>query len=204
MLLAHFARPGRRRLLLHGRRCEQPTPLARQKEWQDSSTPSGNALAATALLRLGETDRPPAITSTPRRNAPRRNRPDGPFPTAAAQMLIALELHIGPTPEIVVLGDPAAARHASRPGRSAAPIHSQPRDRVTGVRRPARDCQRQRRAAPLAGARSAVRRKDSRRDAADGLCLRKLRVPSAGPRSQRVPPALAEARDWQFKSVKSA
>ena len=28
--------------------------IARQKDWQDSSTPSGNAMAATALLRLGK------------------------------------------------------------------------------------------------------------------------------------------------------
>src|SRR5262249_6285889 len=28
--------------------------VARQKDWQDSSTPSGNAMAATALLRLGK------------------------------------------------------------------------------------------------------------------------------------------------------
>ena len=33
---------------------QQQTPLARQKEWQDSSTPSGNALAAAVLLRLGK------------------------------------------------------------------------------------------------------------------------------------------------------
>src|SRR5262249_51965409 len=82
--------------------------VARQRDWQDSSTPSGNAMAATALLRLGKltgrkqyTD---AALSTLQAAAGLLER----FPSAAGQMLMALDFHLGPTPEIVILGGPDA------------------------------------------------------------------------------------------------
>jgi uncharacterized protein YyaL (SSP411 family) len=79
--------------------------IARHKEIQDSSVPSGNALAATVLVRLGKltghTDNLTAAEKTVRTAAPLLER----APTAAGQMLIALELLLGPTSEIVMLGD---------------------------------------------------------------------------------------------------
>ena len=108
-LLAHFRDPAGGGFFFTADDAEQPTPLARQKEWQDSSTPSGNALAATALLRLGKLtgrqDYLDAALETLHAAAGLMDR----FPTAAAQMLTALELHLGPTPEIVILGDPRQA-----------------------------------------------------------------------------------------------
>jgi len=88
---------------------DQQAPLGRQKEWQDSATPSGNSLAATVLLRLGKVtgrvDYSEAAVATMRAAAGLMER----FPTAASQMLLALDFHLGPTPEIVILGDPADA-----------------------------------------------------------------------------------------------
>jgi uncharacterized protein YyaL (SSP411 family) len=78
--------------------------VARQKDWQDSSTPSGNAMAATALLRLGKLtgrrDYLDAAFGTLQAAAGLMER----FPSAAGQMLAALDFQLGPTPEIVILG----------------------------------------------------------------------------------------------------
>jgi hypothetical protein len=88
---------------------DQPTPLGRQKEWQDSATPSGNSLAAMALLRLGKltgrTDYLESAVATLRAATNLMER----FPTAASQMLLALDMYLGPTPEIAILGNPADA-----------------------------------------------------------------------------------------------
>jgi uncharacterized protein len=84
--------------------------VARQKDWQDSATPSGNALAATALLRLGKltgrSDYAAAAVGTLKAATGLMER----FPSAASQMLAALDFHLGPTPEIVILrsGDTAS------------------------------------------------------------------------------------------------
>ena len=80
--------------------------IARPKDLFDNATPSGNALAATALVRLGRlTGRSDYLAAA-----------EGTFqaatavmqqsPTAAGQMLLALDMYLGPTPEIVILGDP--------------------------------------------------------------------------------------------------
>jgi uncharacterized protein YyaL (SSP411 family) len=79
--------------------------ITRTKELTDSSTPSGNALAATALLRLGKllgrTDYLDAATNTLAAAAPLLER----APMAAGQMLLALDRHLGPSQELVVVGD---------------------------------------------------------------------------------------------------
>src|SRR5262245_5576731 len=81
--------------------------IARHKDIQDSSVPSGNALAATVLVRLGKlTGRAAyleAAEKTIRMAASLLDR----APTAAGQMLLALDMLLGPTPEIVILGNPA-------------------------------------------------------------------------------------------------
>ncbi len=83
--------------------------LTRQKDLFDNALPSGNSMAATALLRLGKlTGRGDFLTAGERtlqvatgviEHAPR----------AAGQMLLALDFYLGPTPEIVFLGEPKSA-----------------------------------------------------------------------------------------------
>jgi uncharacterized protein YyaL (SSP411 family) len=81
--------------------------IARTKDIQDSSTPSGNALAVTALLRLakltGRIDLQQKAEGTLKAFRGLMER----APMAAAQMLIAFDFHIGPVDEFAVVGDPA-------------------------------------------------------------------------------------------------
>jgi uncharacterized protein YyaL (SSP411 family) len=79
--------------------------ITRTKELTDSSTPSGNALAATALLRLGKLlgrmDYLEAAANTLATAVPLLER----APMAAGQMLLALDRHLGPSHELVIVGD---------------------------------------------------------------------------------------------------
>ena len=79
--------------------------LTRTKELTDSSVPSGNALAATALLRLGKLlGRTRISTRRQQRSAaavPIMQR----APMAAGQMLLALDRYLGPSHELVLVGD---------------------------------------------------------------------------------------------------
>jgi uncharacterized protein YyaL (SSP411 family) len=79
--------------------------LTRSKELTDSSTPSGNALMAVVLLRLGtllgrdeylRTAESVLVTATPIMER---------APMAAGQMLLALDRYLGPAHELVVVGD---------------------------------------------------------------------------------------------------
>jgi uncharacterized protein YyaL (SSP411 family) len=79
--------------------------ITRTKELTDSSTPSGNALAATALLRLGKLlgrgDYFEAAEETLAAAVPIMER----APMAAGQMLLALDRYLGPGQEFVLVGD---------------------------------------------------------------------------------------------------
>ena len=81
--------------------------IARPKDLFDNATPSGNALAATALVQLskltGRSDLLAAAEGTFRAASAVMLRGS----TAAAQMLLALDMYLGPTPEIVIVADPA-------------------------------------------------------------------------------------------------
>ncbi|MEX0612758.1 MAG: thioredoxin domain-containing protein, partial [Pirellulales bacterium] len=81
--------------------------ITRTKELTDSSTPSGNALAATALLRLGKllgrSDYLDEAEKTLAAAVPIMQR----APMAAGQMLLALDHYLGPAHELVVVGDMA-------------------------------------------------------------------------------------------------
>jgi hypothetical protein len=78
--------------------------LVRTKDTHDGSTPSGNALATTALLRLA------VLTG----RAEFRTQAEAILrgfvgvlreqPTAAGQMLLALDFYLGPVPEVAVVG----------------------------------------------------------------------------------------------------
>jgi uncharacterized protein YyaL (SSP411 family) len=78
--------------------------IARNKDLHDSSVPSGNAMAATALIRLGKLtgrqDYLEAAQDAHHAGLAVMER----SPTAAGQMLIALDMFLGPMPEIVILG----------------------------------------------------------------------------------------------------
>jgi len=78
--------------------------IARNKDLLDASVPSGNAMAATALIRLGKlagrTDYLEAAGRTLAVAAPIMER----SPTGAGQMLIALDLWQGPIKEVVLIG----------------------------------------------------------------------------------------------------
>ena len=82
--------------------------IARHKDWQDSSVPSGGALAALALLRLarltGRESYEAAAIATLRATASMMRE----SPLAAGQMLLAADFHWGPALELVVCGDPAS------------------------------------------------------------------------------------------------
>jgi uncharacterized protein YyaL (SSP411 family) len=80
--------------------------IARNKDALDSSVPSGNAMAAMVLLRLGKLcgrsdfyDRGVSTLQAFSRVIERS-------PTGTAQMLLALDFHAGPTPELILLGEP--------------------------------------------------------------------------------------------------
>jgi uncharacterized protein len=79
--------------------------FARHKDAQDSSVPSGNGMAAAFLPRLGRlcgrADYLAAAERTLSTFVGLMER----HPTAAGQLLLALDFHLGPAPELVLLGD---------------------------------------------------------------------------------------------------
>ena len=83
--------------------------IARNKDVVDSSVPSGNSMAATALLRLGKlcgrSDYMGAVQGTLQMALELMKQ----SPTGTGQMLVALDMFLGPTSEIVVLGNPSSA-----------------------------------------------------------------------------------------------
>jgi uncharacterized protein YyaL (SSP411 family) len=80
--------------------------IARQKDVHDGSTPSGNAIVATALARLGtlcgESKYLTAAHQTLAAFAETLSR----HPTAAGQFLIALDFILGPSLELVLAAQP--------------------------------------------------------------------------------------------------
>jgi uncharacterized protein YyaL (SSP411 family) len=81
--------------------------LYRPKEVQDASTPSGNALAATLLLKLaayeGRTDWRQLAGDLLSANLGIILR----YPTAFSQWLIALDFYLGPAHEVAIVGEPS-------------------------------------------------------------------------------------------------
>jgi uncharacterized protein len=78
--------------------------ITRTKDLHDASVPSGNAMAATALLRLGKlTGRSDLLDAAGRTLAMAESVMER-MPTAAGQMLVALDLGLGPMTELVLIG----------------------------------------------------------------------------------------------------
>ena len=80
--------------------------IARTKDVHDGSTPSGNAVAVTVLLRLAKLlDRRDYFAKAEETlRGYRETMAD--HPAAAGQMLIALDFYFGPVQEIAIIGDP--------------------------------------------------------------------------------------------------
>jgi len=81
--------------------------LTRTKDYTDNATPGGNSMAVMALVRLGKllgrTDYLDAAHRTLEAAAPLMQQ----IPMGTGQMLLALDLWLGPTPELVLVGDGA-------------------------------------------------------------------------------------------------
>ena len=86
---------------------DQEQLVVRPKELFDNAVPSGNSVAADVLLRLallsGDAEQERAGVSALRAARPVMER----APSAAGHALTALDLYLGPSREIAVIGDPA-------------------------------------------------------------------------------------------------
>ncbi len=78
--------------------------IAKTKDLHDASIPSGNAMAATALIRLGKLLGNTAYLESAGRTLAFAQSTLEKMPTASGQMLIALDLWRGPIQEFVVIG----------------------------------------------------------------------------------------------------
>src|SRR4029079_4458862 len=83
--------------------------ITRTKDLFDNATPSGNSLAAWALVRLakltGRESYSASVESTLRTGLAVLDR----SPTAAAQLLLAIDIYLGATSEIVIVDAPTVA-----------------------------------------------------------------------------------------------
>lgn len=83
---------------------DQPTLIARKKDMLDSSLPSGGGLATTVLLALGRlcgrNDYLATATQALQASQVLMER----APTGTAQLLLALDMYLGPAAELVILG----------------------------------------------------------------------------------------------------
>jgi uncharacterized protein YyaL (SSP411 family) len=82
--------------------------IARGKDPHDNATPSGNALAVTALLRLAKLTGRAELLEKAEATLRSYTGLLASHSFAAGQMLIALDFYLGPVKEIAVVGDPAA------------------------------------------------------------------------------------------------
>jgi len=82
--------------------------IARAKDATDSSTPSGNALAVLALLRVARLTGRMDLEEKALATLKLFRGLLAASPAASAQMLIALDFHLGPVQEFAVIGDASA------------------------------------------------------------------------------------------------
>ena len=80
--------------------------IVRPKDYQDNATPSENSLAASALLRLAALTGDDADAARATRWVRALTRVAGEHPTAFAYLLGAVERVVGPSLEVVIVGDP--------------------------------------------------------------------------------------------------
>jgi len=80
--------------------------IARNKEIYDGAVPSSNSVAALNLIRLGRMTGAPDLTDKAMQVAGAFAKRIRAYPSAYTQFLAALEFMIGPSQEIVIVGDP--------------------------------------------------------------------------------------------------
>ena len=78
--------------------------IARTKDLQDGSVPSGNAMAVTALQRLAVLLDRRDFAAAAERTLKAYRTVMAEQPAAAGQMLVALDFHLGPVDEVAVIG----------------------------------------------------------------------------------------------------
>jgi uncharacterized protein YyaL (SSP411 family) len=82
---------------------DHETLIARSRDTQDNATPSGNGMAATALVKLGRLTGRTDLEEHGYRTLQSLSGLMAEHPRAAAQALIALDFHLGPSREAVLL-----------------------------------------------------------------------------------------------------
>jgi hypothetical protein len=82
---------------------DETVVITRGKDVHDSATPSGNAMVATAMVRLGKLTGRAEFSDAGRRTLEAISGTMKQFPTAMGQMQLALDLEVGPTYEIVLM-----------------------------------------------------------------------------------------------------
>ncbi len=80
--------------------------IARPKGLEDNALPSGNALAATALLRLAALTGEARYADAAEATIGLVGQVAAAYPTAFAQWLVAMDWHVGPVDEVAIVGDP--------------------------------------------------------------------------------------------------
>ena len=103
--------------------------IARSKDPHDNATPSGNAMAVTALLRLVKLTGRDDFWEKAEMTLGLYRELMANHPTAAGQMLLALDFSLGPVDEIAIVGEPGhedtqrvlrGARRSFRPNQVVA------------------------------------------------------------------------------------
>ena len=107
VMLAQFGDPAGPGFFFTGK--DHEALITRVKDQHDGATPSGNSMAATALLRLGHlTGRTDLIDHGVATMGSALGLMQN-SPMAAGQMLLALDFHLGPVQEFAVIGDRTSA-----------------------------------------------------------------------------------------------
>jgi len=84
---------------------DQEALLVRSKDFTDNAVPSGNAMAATVLVRLGKLTGKQSYLDTAEATMRQAASLMQRAPSATSQMLLAVDLYLGPTYEMVLAGD---------------------------------------------------------------------------------------------------
>jgi len=109
--------------------------IARQKDLYDNAVPSGNSVAALALIRLSKLTGRADLAGAAERTLVAATGVMRQAPRAAGQMLSALDMYLGPTPEIVILGNP---KHCDTADALRTLAHRYIPNRVLACRKPDR------------------------------------------------------------------
>ena len=107
--------------------------IARQKDLYDNAVPSGNSMAALALIRLAKLTGRALLAAAAEASLVAATGVMRQAPRAAGQMLSALDVYLGPTPEIVIVGDP---HHSDTAAALVALAHRYIPNRVVACRKP--------------------------------------------------------------------